>query len=711
MPRRLILSASTLALLGAAIIMPVRAVAQPTPRDMAAVDKAAGDKAAGDKAKPFALQGGAIRRDLGADESALRYYVQMKQQARVEAELRRLKQLYPDWQPPANLYEPQTVAAEDEQPLWDLFAANRMDDLEAAIAERKRTEPGWAPSRDLLTKIERRATRIKLMDLWKRGQLAELLTLFAQNEPDEGDVELAWIVAEAHAKTKNAKQSLVVFAGILKTAKQPAQRLATIHKAMAALNMQAVETLIAMGKTDAQGQSEFHPIQTDITRARISAYLHDERQEKIPDKELKDFEEFAKAGSDPNQLGLVGWYKHKNKLFREALDWFKLALQKGGDATIAHGLAHSLRELGRYRETEEVAYAWREPLVNNAILLIDILERDLTMPIPPYIEPERLQRYAQVTMDITSGEGAQALAWYAYNNCQIQTAYEWFQRAVAWSPRQTAVYGLALTARRLKHRKEFVQIVNRHDGLHPLPITLIFPDDKQSLNPCDLLHATERERQRMLERFELWQAQGQDARQRVAKAPPKIDRNEFPVIADPENPLRFSSSGKTQGPSFAKLPVAPAAPGPLAQEPWSKPPPLVARRVLGVGAMPYERYGFDLLPGYTGVNAASSPHMALNAPDNTQWTTTMADDALATTGITTASELRRIGFENVMDMLARAPRVPRPSETRAGGHVADMYRAPGTEAPTTAVMSSGAGPTAVPASVPVSASADQNRKR
>jgi cellulose synthase operon protein C len=63
--------------------------------------------------------------------------------------------------------------------------------------------------------------------------------------------------------------------------------------------------------------------------------------------------------------------------------------------------------------------------------------------VPPHIEPARIARYAQVTMKTQSGEGAQGLAWYAYNNCEFDTAMEWFQRAVAWFPKQDTVYGYA----------------------------------------------------------------------------------------------------------------------------------------------------------------------------------------------------------------------------------------------------------------------------
>ena len=114
--------------------------------------------------------------------------------------------------------------------------------------------------------------------------------------------------------------------------------------------------------TDATGKSEFDPIAIDITRARISAFLHDEPAAEVSDDELKRFQDVVRGSSDPNAVGLVAWYAFKRRDYPQALDWFKQAIGNGGDAMIAHGLAHTLQKLDMKREAEEVAYAWREPL-------------------------------------------------------------------------------------------------------------------------------------------------------------------------------------------------------------------------------------------------------------------------------------------------------------------------------------------------------------
>ena len=77
----------------------------------------------------------------------------------------------------------------------------------------------------------------------------------------------------------------------------------------------------AQARIDGSGRSEFEPIAIDITRARISAFLHDERAEPIPGAEFRRFEDYARGVKDSNQAGLVAWHHYKTKAFREALEW------------------------------------------------------------------------------------------------------------------------------------------------------------------------------------------------------------------------------------------------------------------------------------------------------------------------------------------------------------------------------------------------------
>jgi cellulose synthase operon protein C len=578
------------------------------------------------------------------DETALRYYASLKQTSRVEAETRRLSRLNPDWRPPADLWTSRPGNA-DEGPLWELFSADRLSDLRQAIEERRSKDPGWTPSSDLAQKLLRKELRAKILAGKSVGRWAEIATAADQGrfESDTSDVEILWDISDAYARTKRPADAMRVLTSILKARSDPKERVATIQKAIAILPMADAERLIVMANAEASEGPEFEALRIDITRARISAFLHDEPANDVSAAELARFKEYARTATDPNQPGLVAWYGLKRNDLRDALEWFKSSIAQGGDATIAHGLAHTLRKLGQLREAEEVAYAWREPSAGNAILFIDILADQLTQSVPQPFEARRITRYAEVTLQTGSGEGAQALAWYAYNSCQFDVALDWFRHGVAWFPKEATVFGYALTLRRLKRHAEFVEIVNRYDGLFPKVLTLLFPEGRNlQPSPCDTgrVARAARPAQKAGEYLDLRSAlpgrPDDDLARRVdpAGAPaslrvqrlnipkplnvsaninnnvPLIKRADFPVAVLFENPLRFPSTGRAPGAESSAEWRERDAPANVT----------VARRVPGVGPMPYERFGMTLQRGWNGIDQPSYVQAAeLQAPLGTLW--------------------------------------------------------------------------------------------
>ncbi|MCC2105082.1 MAG: hypothetical protein KDJ20_14195, partial [Hyphomicrobiales bacterium] len=77
------------------------------------------------------------------DESALRYYAQLGQMDRVNTEIERLVRLYPGWTPPIDLFNGAPPGDPSEDAYWELFAADRIDELRAAVNARKKEEPNW----------------------------------------------------------------------------------------------------------------------------------------------------------------------------------------------------------------------------------------------------------------------------------------------------------------------------------------------------------------------------------------------------------------------------------------------------------------------------------------------------------------------------------------------------------------------------------------
>ncbi|OAS23135.1 hypothetical protein [Methylobacterium platani] len=551
------------------------------------------------------------------DETALRYYAQQARPERVAAEAERLARRFPGWTPPADLWTA-APGAEDEDGFWDLLKAGRLDALRRALADRARAEPGWAPSGALAGAVARRALRDEVRALEKAGRWGDLAGLVDRRRPEfeAGEAEVAWAAAEALARTDRAPEAVALFGRALAAAGAGADdRRAGLLRALPLLPMAEIDRLAA-----AIPAGDLAPIRIDLIRARLSAVLHDEAGQAVAPDELAAFQAYAETAPEPDQAGLVAWYALKRSDLPEALAWFKRAIARGGDAMVAHGLAHTLLRLGLRREAEDVAYAWREPLVNNSLLFIDILERDLTRADPPAIEPERLRRYAEVTAATASGEGAQALAWYATNTCQFEAGLAWFRRAVAWFPKETTVYGYALALRRAGQHRAFVEVVNRYDGLFPRVVGLLFATRREPPPPCEA--APPRPAEPASRGAYLDLAPRAEPRGRVpqpdaleAASVPLVRRSDFPLAVATENDLRAAPTGSP----LALAPVRAAGRGPT-----------TARRVPGVGPMPYERFGFALLPAWTGETGASAPTAAERpAPLGTLWSAMQAVPAEA----------------------------------------------------------------------------------
>jgi cellulose synthase operon protein C len=550
------------------------------------------------------------------DESALREYARQKRVDRVEMETRRLERLHPDWKPPADLWTARP-SGPDEAPLWELFESGDLVRLHKAIAARRAAEPDWQPSDDLLDKIKTSEFRAAIFAGAAAGKWAAVGQLADDNGLGGGtsDIELLWVVAEAFARTERAADAAALYGFVLKNRTDMSERTATIQKALALLSMADAEKLIAMGRVGPDGKSEFDVIRVDIARARIAAFLRSDPSKTIDAADLAAVEDAAHQSSGAGEPRLLAWYAYRLARFETAQDWFKLSLDREGDAMTAHGLALTMLKLGSRRDAEEIAYTWREQLANNKILFIDILETDLTKEVPPYVEPARLARYAEVTLKTRSGEGAQGLAWYAYNTCQFETAREWFTRAVAWFPKEATVYGYGLTLQQLSKHHELVEIANRYDGMFPRVVGLLFRDDYiHPPTPCEIkAHPQLAARAKLRPDPDMTDAGYIPAgsgytqtalpatKTKSAAGDPfaghRIARADFPIPVNPENPLRFPLRGGTPPDHRGRF-------GQFHGEgPFS--PPRLARRVPGAEAMPYERYGITLLPAYNGVTTVS----------------------------------------------------------------------------------------------------------
>lgn len=513
------------------------------------------------------------------DETALRYYASQGRRDRAEAEIRRLQAVHPGWQAPADLWTARP-GGPDEAPLWRLFAADRMDDLDAAIADRQRREPGWQPSGDLAGKISRKRLRMTVLAAAAEGRWQDAGRAVAGIDPGISDLEFAWTVAEARARSGLLPEAEAAYRTLLASDLPAESRRVTLLKSLAVLPMKLVDDLLVAAQAG-PAPLDLEPIRGDIVRARASAAMRDEETRALTPAETALLRDEARRSGNGPALAFVAWYAVARQDHADAVAWFRQALAVGGDPLVAHGLAQSLLRLGQREEARDVAHAWSDRLAHNAILFIDLMAEDLSAVPPLPVPPARLDQVARVTLRTASGEGAQALGWYAWNSCDAAAALPWFERAVAWHPREGAVLGLGLALQRLGRRKDAAELANRYDGLFPKVVALVM---RQSGSGTDVCKAT---------------AGGLAAARDVRPVLPRpgaaevatFMKGEYPLGVAPENPLRVEAGAA--GRSMLTKPAGPAA-------------PKVARRGGGVGPMPYEGAGLALLPAWNGQEAPAS---------------------------------------------------------------------------------------------------------
>ena len=378
-------------------------------------------------------------KETPVDETALRYYASQRNTARVEAEIRRLKALHPGWTPPTNPYAP-AGAGNDEQPFWDLFAADRLNELHAGLALREKREPGWRPSRELADKLRRKEATNAMVAAENAGDWAQALRI-ADDAPDIlncGSIDADWRVAEAFINLGKRSRAFEIYQAILSTCTTHDERLATVRKAIPRFPADDVKRLFDMGAKMQDGTGEFDSARVDLTRARIAEINAGQSSHTIEADDLAAFFAAAKKSGERVDFALAGWYEFKLGQWADADVWFALgtppkpsADDLDGKFVLGHGL--SLLKLGKPDDARRLAWSWRA----NAQALTDLYvsatlaeladEGDATV-----LTEADLADFAGVVRESKSFEGASALGWRNLKFRAYDSGAEWFKMAIGY---------------------------------------------------------------------------------------------------------------------------------------------------------------------------------------------------------------------------------------------------------------------------------------
>ncbi|TWF53326.1 hypothetical protein FHW37_104605 [Neorhizobium alkalisoli] len=388
------------------------------------------------------------------DESALRYFAARGDAARLQAEISRLRALYPTWTPPA---DPLAVRANGDPQLenmWQLYAQSRYEDLRKAIAQRQATEPAWQVPQDLLDRLKLAEARSSLTASSDRKDYEAVIRTAAENPSllTCAETDVLWRVAEAFADTDKKGRARDAYAYVLDNCDSPAERVATVQKASELLPPDMLDTLLAKERTPPGGQPEFETLRDDLAR-RFVADGNTDPKLVVPDKYLTRLEQLADKQDKASDALLLGWYYYRRDNLGGAERWFRRAHSKEDTASSSEGLALTLIKQNSPGEAENVLYRWRDTSDGTKAAYMASVANLLAQDPPPVIQETVLARMAPIVIAARDAAAAQQFGWYARAMRQPATAAEWFGAALNWKrDDEPSAYGLALSRNDLGDR-------------------------------------------------------------------------------------------------------------------------------------------------------------------------------------------------------------------------------------------------------------------
>jgi len=404
------------------------------------------------------------------DLSALRYFAGQGDLARVAAEIRRLREKYPTWEPPQDLFAQTGADGEFEKPLWDLFAQHDYDGIRAGIQAIQDKNPGWQPSSDLMGKLELAEANDKLVEASDAQRWGDVIDIAAANKMllTCSDVDAIWRTAEALARTDDEPRAVEAYRYILTTCTKREERLATVQKASQLLKSpEELDALLRLGRRLPNGTSEFESVRLDLIRQKVGEAAAGKPGGEPSQSEIDSLAAHARNANDRNDQQLLGWLAYSRKDYAQAETWFALALRSGPEAKAAEGLVLTLRAEGKFADAEKLALQYASLGQPNREAMIAVVAAALDDPAAPQLSADDLAAYAKAIDEEKASDGAQLYAWRLFNTGDIAGAADWFRKSAAWRQNESAAIGLIVTAKRLRNARDYAGAVAKYRNVYP----------------------------------------------------------------------------------------------------------------------------------------------------------------------------------------------------------------------------------------------------
>lgn len=487
------------------------------------------------------------------DETALRYFAVQGDTRRYEAELARLRALYPEWKPPADLTGQGQAGDPELERMWKLFADGKYGEVRAAIVQRGSGDPNWRAPADLVAQLDTAEARQRLVNASNARQWEQVIRLGTETPAmlTCASVDALWRVAEAFVQTGRPERARDAYAYVLTNCTNPVERIGTMQKALATLPENLLEVLLGQER-----QNEFASIRDEIARRHIGKAADDPAQKAAPE-EIQRIEALANAATTPDDAILLGFYALHHDEAAKAATWFQTALSRKGGAKAAEGAVLALGATRKYQEAETLGAQWLEAGAANRKAYLDAVTALLTQEPPPRLDRAVVERIVKTVGTDKYAPGAGALGWYAYNAGQTAPAETWFETALSWDRGyEPAAYGLALVRQRLRDQAGLRSLVAEW-GSRSQRIAAV-------LNPGRGRPATVSERQvetRQASRVE-------PAGEPVERLPAPVRRAERPVVTERDDAAVAAVSPRPAAPRMDGGCGSGASPAAALQRGW-----------------------------------------------------------------------------------------------------------------------------------------------
>jgi len=385
------------------------------------------------------------------DESALRYFAARGDTARLNAEIARLRTLYPTWTPPEN---PLAVPVNEDRQLeamWALYSQSRYADVRAAIAERRKQDPQWTPPADLVERLDVAEKRAALVSASNGGRNEEVVRIGAETPSllTCSDADVLWRVAEAFARTDRLQRAKDAYLYMLNNCTDAPVRIATVQKASVLLGYADMQDLLAREHAGTDGSQEFDAIRNDLARRFVGEGAEDPALTVAP-AYLKTVEKLVAEEGLASDALLLGWYHLRRDENAVAEPFFRKARAIEDSASASQGLALILLARKMPAEAEDVMYPWRTSSDQAMQTYLAATANLLALDPVPVLDTNVLGRIAAVTLEQKNPETGEQFGWYALAMDQPRTAEQWFAQVLSWkADYEPAAYGLGVARLRL----------------------------------------------------------------------------------------------------------------------------------------------------------------------------------------------------------------------------------------------------------------------